>query len=212
MAPLDKTTRLAKQIDARLVGAAKPPAEDELSKLGRFRALGSRGKLVTLPVLGPAWIELVSHDALNEIEGETWAEMERLRVPLAHVTSATFEADKTVRCLARAVRDPDDPTHAKPFGTVEEWVQLDSDLVAAINLAYLDVRAELDPVGIAGGEWGELSEDDRKAITSAVEKKNRMRLLSFGTVALSSYLLSMAAQREISPTNSSSIGDSSSES
>lgn len=171
--------------------------------VARFRQLGARGELVTLPLLGPAWIELAGHRTANEIEAATFAEMKRLGFDLALETALTFEAERNVRTLAACVRDPDD--HNKPFGTLDEWRDLDTDLVAACNQIYGDVRVRLDPLGAES-----LSDDDRASIALALEKKSAMGLRYFGVAKLSLYLLAMASQPATSPTALSSSGPSSS--
>lgn len=185
---------------------AKP--EPEASSLGKFLALGNRGTTATLPLLGEVWIELAGHDALNAAESGMLAEMKALGLDLMTVTAGAWETEKVRRVLASCVRDPKD--HAKPFGTIEEWGKVDSDLLAACNHVYMDARAQLDPIGLAGGAqgWGRIPEEIRLSIKAAIEKKSPILLLSFGVSTLANYLLTLEPPPEPSPIPPLSSGES----
>lgn len=192
------TTKLG-GIQAR--GTAKTESD---TALGRFRAAGTRGEFTTLPLLGRVWIELAAHDALNEIEGETFATMKALDLAPSGFTGLAYDRERLARTLARAVRDPDDPKHEKPFGSVDEWMKLDEDLIVACANCYADSRARLDPVG-----EDTLTAEDMQGIAAALQKKSAMGLRFFGVAKLALYMLTTASPPATSPTLPSSSGDSS---
>jgi hypothetical protein len=195
-------TKLGNQIQRT---AATAKAETQ-TPLGKYHALGERGAYAEIPKLGRVYVQLIGHATTNEIEAETWAEMERLRLPAVSVNVLTFDEEKAVRTLAAAIRDPDDATHAAPFGTVEEWRSIDRDLIAASVTAYNDVRVRLSPL-----DDDELTDADRIEIIAAIQKKNRMALRLCGVAKLSRFLLTSDVQHSISPTELSSFGLSSPE-
>lgn len=189
-------TKLGKLQSAPAIAKQPDP-----TSLARFLGAGLRGELVTLPALGPAYIELAGHDVVNQIESEVFRELGALDLHPTAINGLTYDAERARRTLSRCVRDADDRT--KPFGTVEEWGQVDSDVIAACWQVYADVRYRLDPVGT------ELSEDDMHGIVYALEKKSPTLLRSFGAAKLSLYLLTSAARPASSPTPPSSSGESS---
>lgn len=172
---------------ARMGGATPAPApEASRTRLGQAISVGPLSReRVEIPRLGPAWIVLAPHAAVQRIEGETFRAMAELGLELSSLTALTYEAERAVRTLAEAVRDPDDPD--QPFGTLAEWRDhVDVDIIAGAWQVYGDVRMRLDPVSVA------LTEDERAAINAAVEKKNAMLLRSYGVAALASYLATTA--------------------
>jgi hypothetical protein len=176
------------------------------TKLAGVGILGGRGELVDIPLLGPAWIHLLPQKQGNQVESEVYIELEALKLT-AMGSRITFDGEQAVRTLARAVRDPDDPTHKTPFGTLEQWQSLDYDVVAAAWQCYADVRHRLHPLDTLT-----LSEDDLRDIRAALEKKSAPLLRYYGVAKLSLYLLTTESQRASSTTSQSSPGESSSES
>ena len=174
------------------------------SRLGKFLATGLRGELVALPALGPAYVQLAGHDAMNDIEGATFREMEGLALAPNAWSGGTYDRERARRTLAFAVRDPD--YHDQAFGTVEEWGLVDEDLVTACYVVYGDVRYRLDPMGS-----DTLTDEDMRAISDALEKKNPMALRLFGVAKLSLFMLSTASLRASSRTHPSTDGPSSPE-
>lgn len=164
-----------------------------------------RGADVDLPLLGPAYIELVKHDVGNVVEVETMEAMNSARVPLTAGFAGTLNLEHCARILARAVRDP--VNHAEPFGTVDEWTtQLDDDVIAAAWLVYCDVRNRLDPLPL-----NSLSDADRTRLHDAFKKKERTFFLECGVATLTAWLLSGDVQLSTSPTPSSPPLESQSE-
>jgi hypothetical protein len=187
-------------------GTAKP-SDSKVTPLSRAMPGGSRGEDVVLPLLGRVRIELVGETAKQEIEAAVYRAMRARELDLNIVTSERYEAERAVRTLAHACRDPDDATHTAPFGTLEQWGELDSDIIATAWQAYGDVRERLDPLETV------LTEDERIAIEVAVKKKDARLLRSYGISKLSSWLASMdvppsTSQPPSSP-NSGSDADSS---
>lgn len=174
------------------------------SRLSKFHALGSRGEETTIPMLGRVYVQLIAHERVNEIESQTFQEMERLKLELNGLNAITFDTEKAVRTLAAGVFDADDPAHATPFGTVEEWSGLDADLILAAWTVYNDCRYRLDPMGD-----GVNTDEDMAGIRFAISKKNVMALRLFGLAKLSRYLLTTEAPQEASQTPPLSAGESS---
>jgi hypothetical protein len=162
-----------------------------------------RGMLVELPVLGRAWVELIGS---REAQSVDIAALTDLSSKMGSTFESGFvgtmlEFERALRILPEAVRDPDD--HSKPFGTEEEWGDLDPDLVNAAWHAYGDVREALDPLDAL------ITPAERDVISAAIAKKNSTLLRSFGAAKLSLYLLSMDAQPSTSPTPNAGVGESS---
>lgn len=185
-------TNLGKRLDS------KDKTPESTTALGRFISLGARGDYAELPLLGRVWIELASHELLNQLEAEAAKAMEVLDVPLTGLTAGSYEAEKYVRTLAHCVRD--ESNHEVRFGTVAEWKRLDSDLLAHAQLVYQDVRFRLDPVGVVDGKIGELDPGTIAAIRTSIEKKRPTQLVAFGSRTLANFLLYMAERRAISLT------------
>ena len=156
-------------------------------------------ELIEIPRLGPAWIVLAGHSTVQRIEGETYAEMEKLGIGLSALTALTYEAERAVRTLAEAVRDPDDVALA--FGTLVEWQGLDSDTIAGAWFVYGDVRERLDPM------VGAISDEDLKAIRQAVSKKNLIQLRSFGVSKLAASMITTGDPPSNSPSPKSTPGE-----
>lgn len=192
-------TKLGKQLDS----AASQPGEQQLSKLGAALASGAvaRGRMVDdFAGLGRVFVDLIGMRDAQRIEGECVSACERLGISqesLAHTTA--FEAEKAIRWLALAIRDPDDL--AKPFGTVEEWERVDPDTITRAWHHYSDVREELQPEVVA------MTRELRDLVASAVVKKNATLLRSFGTHVLVSFLLSTDEQQPTSPDSKFSTSD-----
>lgn len=164
-----------------------PPAPERRTKLGLVAGDISREK-VEIPRLGAAWIVLAGHADVQRIESETMTEMRRLGIDLNALTALTYEAERAVRTLAVAVRDPDDATVA--FGTLTEWQALDIDIINAAWQVYGDVRERLNPLEIP------LTEAERAMMAAAIAKKNSMLLRNFGIAKLALYLATTAAPLE----------------
>lgn len=203
-APPARPTKLAKVTsgDGRYGRADMPdPAP---TKLGSLSILAGRGEFVEIPLLGRAWMQLVPHRNRNEIEGAVRHELEahQIRIePSATGHRLAFDAEIAVQTLARAVRDPDDPTHKTPFGTLAEWADLDEDVITAAWHVYNDTRYRLNPLDSI-----QLSEADLEGIRFAIQKKSAPLLRCFGVARLSLYLLTTESLPASSTTSPSSSG------
>lgn len=181
--------------------AAKLPDPKIETMLSRKRASSPRGEFVELPFFGRVWVELVSEAVVDEIESAVWAIMKGHDLPPTGTNVLNYGGCRDALTLAWAVRNPD--ALDEKYGTQEEWRALDVDLIYGCAFVYRDVRERLSPV-----QLGELSREQLDEIRHAVEKKNPTPLLDAGVVALSSYLLTTAAQPSSSPTTPSSSGES----
>lgn len=195
-------TKLSNRLDSK---PAPQPTEQQLTRLGAALASGtvSRGRVVDdFAGLGRVFVDLIGMRAAQEIEGACVMACEALRIaPDSSSYTLAFEAEKALRWLALAIRDPDDT--AKPFGTLADWERVDPDTITAAWHQYSDVREELQPDVIA------VTPAMRATIEGAIVKKNATLLRSFGTHILSSYLLSTAVPPPTSPESSFSTSDSS---
>lgn len=191
------STALGKKLVGEKAAAAK-------SRLAAVLDRDDRGELVELHGLGLAWLRLIGSDEVTEIEAELFRRMKDLGLEANVLNGLTYEAERAKLTLARVVRDPDD--HAKSFGTLDEWGQVDPDTIAAAWSSYADMRTRRSPLDVA------ITPELRAQIESAISKKNGMLLRSFDVLTLSSYLLSTEFPRASSPTPMSATGPSPSES
>jgi hypothetical protein len=184
-------------LGSKLAGAAPQaaPASSVSRPLTRTLASGRRGELVPLPFLGPAWIELPGAVAWEGIQIAARRELAEAGLEVEIGTADILELKLARHVLACAVRDPNDRT--APFGTLDEWGQLDADIINAAWQAFGDVRERLDPIAVG------LTDDERTTIELGLKKKDGALLRSFGVAKLSSYLLSTAAPQSTSSTPSS---------
>lgn len=191
-----KQTRLAKLA----AGASNAPAASSVSTpLAKRQATnGRRGAERDLPYFGRVWIELPGARLWQETEIEIRRVMLASVGELSLVTAGNWEAERAMRVCAIAVRDPDD--HAAPFGTLEQWGELDNDVIGPAWTAFGEVRDELDPLSQP------LGEDDVLAISIAIKKKDVASLRKFDAVKLRAYLLSTESPPSTSPTPSSPSG------
>ncbi len=189
-------------LGSKLAGAAHmaTPASPVSAPLSKILAAGRRGELVTLPHLGRAWIELPGAIAWEEIQITARRELAAAELELTVATAELLEMKLARHTLARAVRSPDD--HAAPFGTLEEWGELDPDVINTCWQTFGDVRERLDPLSAS------LTDDELVTIELALKKKDGPLLRSFGIGKLSRYMLSMADRPPILQTPSSSDTES----
>lgn len=191
------TTLLGKRLSSSTNAGEASPEATPASRVSALRraVAGRRGEEVTLPVLGRVFLELPGALAWQEIEAAVFRRLRELEAPDGIAGAAMREAELALRVLAASAKDPDD--HAAPFGSLEEWGDLDNDLIGAAWHAFGDVRERLDPVA------EDIGADDMVAIAFAVKKKDPVLLRTFGVVKLSRWLASMADQLSTSPTPSS---------
>lgn len=179
--------------------AATPPKSETL--FARARAQNPRGEFVVLPLFGRAWIELAGEMTVNEIEGAVFADMKRLDLAPTALNAFTYDNHRMAHTLAWAVREPD--KREERFGTLDEWLALDIDMICACGIVYSDVRERLDPMGVST-----LTKDDIDGIRYAIEKKNPILLRSYGVAKLSLWLLTGGVPPASSPTPPSTDGPS----
>lgn len=175
------------------------PASPVSRPLSKVIAAGRRGELVTLPHLGRAWIELPGAVAWETAQIDARRELAAAELELNMGTAELFEMKLARMTLSRAVRDPD--AHAEAFGTLDEWGELDADIINACWQTFGDVRERLDPMAIA------LTEPELVAIDLAFKKKDARLLRSFGIAKLSLYMLVLAERQSSSPTPSLSTSE-----
>lgn len=195
--------RLTGGIPASALGKGDPAAAVPRASLlsTRTAAAPARGEYVTLPLIGRVYIQLLGHHVSNQVEGEVFEAMASAKLPPVPLHAWSYDMQRQARTLARAARDPDD--HSQPFGPVEEWLDLDDDLLFACGRVYADVKERLDPVGAAF-----LAPETADEITEAFKKKDASTLRSHGVVSLVSWLLSGAVQLSSSQTPASSTSPS----
>jgi hypothetical protein len=195
--------KLSGGIPPSALGTAGAPA-DVKTKLAEAREKIARGDFVELPGgLGRVWMELVGHDVSNKIEAATFREMDSVGLPPIPLHSFSYDIQRQARTLARACRDPEDPKHETPFGTLEEWSNETDSVILACALVYKDLRDKLDPFRI-----DLIDADDLEDLELALKKKDVVRLRSFGAATLANWLTSGAVQLSSSRTAASSDGPS----
>jgi hypothetical protein len=188
-------------LGSKIAGAASVVAPaSPVRALTRTLAAGRRGELVVLPHLGQAWVELPGAVAWEEVQITARRELAAAELELEITTAEVFEMKLARHTLARAVRDPND--HAVAFGTLEEWGELDPDVINSAWQVFGDVRERLDPMSL------ELSDNERATIEIAIKKKDGRLLRSFGITKLAIYMLSTDAPPPISQAPSSSNTES----
>ncbi len=153
-----------------------------------------------IPHLGQAWVELPGAVVWEEVQITARRELAAAGLELEIGSAEVFEMKLARYTLARAVRDPND--HAAPFGTLEEWGELDPDVINTAWQVFGDVRERLDPMSLA------LDDAERIAIEIALKKKDGPLLRSFGITKLAIYMLTTAAPPSSSPRPSSSNTES----
>lgn len=179
------------------------PGKEAASALARaIRNGAQRGRDVEIPGLGRAFCQLVGQREAERVDLEVLELLREHDLALDVLTANRAESAKAVRTLAVAMRDPDD--HAQPFGSLEEWQDLDEHLINAAWHTYGDVNELLDPMTA-----DHVAPEHVVQIRDAVAKKDLTLLRSFGVHTLSSYLLFTAEQQPISPTQSATSGPSS---
>lgn len=190
-------TRLGRMTGGIPTSALSPddPISNGPTKLAQAQARIARGETVTLPIFGRAFIMLLSADQRNDIDGRVFDEMPKKGLPPIALHSFSYDLHRSALTLAAAVRDPDDPTFKKPFGTSEEWLALDDNALWSCRLVYEDVKNRLDPARSMT-----IDDETRDAIIDAVKKNDAVHLLSLGVVTLASFLLSGGVQLASSPT------------
>jgi hypothetical protein len=181
--------------------AAAAQAVRPVSRLAQARAQAPRGEIVTMPLIGRVWVELVGEAAQDEIDGSVVAILKTEGLDLIPLNARAIERCRNALMLAWAVRSADNKD--EKFDSAEAWRTLDADMITACALVYEDVRYRLSPVAM-----GALTKEQFDEIRLAIEKKNATQLASAGVVALSLYLLSTADQPANSPTTKSSTGES----
>jgi hypothetical protein len=190
-------TPLAKRAAGQSAPVPKTPAAIVLER-------GPRAELLDVPGLGPMWMTLPGVGFWEDLEFEMARFVRQQGLELAQVPSEALQLFKTRRILAHAARDPEN--HSKPFGTLEEWRDIDAGLAESAMAAFADMRERLTPLDV------DISAEHRALIMAAVKKKERTILRSFGQATLVTWLLTTEFPPETSPTTRSSDGDSSPES
>lgn len=172
--------------------------------MSKIRPRIARGELVTLPLYGEVWMQIIGSQVMEEIEAATFRQMEAHGLPPVMLHLGTYNLHRFRRILAHAVRDA--KNHDEQFGTLDEWAEEPDTVLAAGIALYKDTKARLDPTTSA-----ELSDEDAAEILDAFKKKDSEQLRSFGSATLVTWLLSGAVQLSNSPTPSSKSSDSSQE-
>lgn len=161
---------------------------------------GPRGELVDVPELGRMWMVLPGSGFWEDLEFAMLRFIKEQKLTLGECSGDAIEIWKMRRVLAQAARDPTDKS--KPWGTLEEWSQFDTQLLENAWNTFGDVRERL-------GLDVKLSASDRSMIIAAIKKKEATLLKSFGLTALVTCLVTTEFQLETSPPPKSSDGDSS---
>lgn len=200
------TTEMGKRkltggIPASAVASAAPAQQ---SAMAQRRVSIARGELVSLPLYGEAWMQILGNEAMEEIEAATFRAMQEKGLPPVDLHIGTYNLHRFRRILAAAVRHP--VKHDEPFGSLADWAEEPDEVLAISIMLYKDVKARLDPVTNP-----DLTEEGAALVLDAFKKKDYQQLRLCGSALLSSWLLSGAVQLSSSPTASSRSSDSSPE-
>ena len=196
---------MADQRAARTTRQEAPGAAESVpTKLAAHRGQVARGEYVELPGLGRVYMRLLGRTATTAIEAAVFDTLPKLGIPATQIHAFTYDQERKVRTLAAAARDPED--HTQPFGTLNDWLEEDDDIIFAAGLVLDDVKARLDPVGA-----GEIDEQTEAELLDAFKKKETGRLMLYGVATLARWLTSGVVQLSSSPTPSSSTSPSSAE-
>src|SRR5262245_10803649 len=123
--------------DKKALAAAKATPVKLESLLARARAQTPRGEFVEMPILGRVWVELVGEATADEIEGAVLSAMKADGLEPSALNALSYESCRTAFTLAYAVRNPANKDEAA--GSIEEWRQLDIDVILACGLIYSDI-------------------------------------------------------------------------
>lgn len=192
------TQRLSGGIPASALG--QPAAAAERSALSRRLDGVQRGDVVTLPLIGSVYLQLLGHTDSNQVEAATFKAMDEAGLPAINLHAWSYDVQRSARTLALAARDPED--HAARIGPLDEWLAIDDDVLFACGQAYKDLKARLDPFG-----GKEIDPTIGEELAAAFEKKDRILMSYYGIGTLTSWLLSGALQLTPSPTPSSQSGE-----
>jgi hypothetical protein len=172
-----------------------PPAAAAMANSAIGAALaGGVGRVfrdVTVPGIGPAKLRLLDHREQQEVNVElaSWlAQLERDRGvhfnALAVAGGNSLTAERAVRTLAHAVREPGDVE--RPLGSSDEWARLGAPTISAVWSDYEDLVEALDPFS----DEASVDPATRAAYLDAVKKKDRATLCTFGARTLAILRLS----------------------
>lgn len=181
--------------------APDDPAAPARTQLAEARFSVRRGELVELPGLGRAYIELVGHMASNAVEAETFKVMAEIGLPPLAIHAWSYDMQRYARTLAIAARHPE--RRDEKYGSLDQWLAEDDDVIFACSRVYQDVKNRLDPTS----PDSTITEENRARLVEAFKKKEVSLLRSFGVVTLTNWLLSGDVQLSTSPTPSSDTGE-----
>jgi hypothetical protein len=124
----------------------------------------------------------------------------KLGIPAELRAFQDLEDEVVTQVLARAMRDPSEPSRsfAKDVDEIRELLTVDE--IDLLFNGYADVEDEVNPDPAA------LSDELRDAIEAALKKADERALTSFGARSLGTYMLSLASRPSSSPKDSSITG------
>ncbi|MGL5361513.1 MAG: hypothetical protein ACRDBH_01440 [Bosea sp. (in: a-proteobacteria)] len=103
-------------------------------------------------------------------------------------TTTEWHEEIATRTIAVAMRAPGNL--GDTLATLEAWNTCDVGQIDYVWQQYRDLQDRLDPLG----EHSQISEQEIVAIEDAAKKKARELLMSFGSFALASYVITTAGQ------------------
>lgn len=133
-------------------------------------------------------MEPVLCDALQDSYAATWERFRELKIEMNVYNSDEFFAELAVQVLARAIRDPDDPS--KPlFGTADSLrASLKPSERDALSSMYQSFVAEVDP------SPDQMPDELFSQIEDYVKKKDVVRLSAISSPMLATYIIGTASQ------------------
>ncbi len=130
-------------------------------------------------------ITLLPFNRAEEIDGAVNKRMVALGLSLAD-WERRFDTARAVRYAAEALVSREEPHD--PIGTLDEWLEVDTDVIAEFWRAYGDVREAYDPVDAP------LTEEEVAWIVEGIKKKEARLLRLCGVRRLATFLLSTEGQ------------------
>ena len=146
-------------------------------------------------------MRLVSRAELFEVQAETRQALTDAGFPVdasaltALGAGEQWQYELIARVLSKAVRDPRD--ESRELCSVPDWRECDDDQLAALYQQYKDLAQRLDPLGQGSAV---LTQELVAELTACAKKKDADLLISFGSLKLANFILTLVDQLPTSAT------------
>lgn len=197
---------MTKMRDSFTAAAAAPTAISRGARKFEMAYAGQGAQVeITVPVTNDrAWLRIIGSFQEIEVAAEVEQHMAERKLDRTPFTGEQWEKAYLAFTLARAVREGEAIT-SPPYGSPEDWGQLDIQDLYKVMRQYADMRANIDP------ELEELTEEEVEQIWEAAEKKSGTFLRSCGVKNLAAFILTLESRPASSHRPSSKPGAPSSD-